>query len=190
MKSKQLLLTGILAVSMASASLASVCRLIVPVPQVGSTYNGPTICHEGTLSDVHVNGPVHMKGTTITDLLSVNGPAMVESAKIADVKINGPLMMLDSTLTGKQVKINGPLMAKKSMIKGDINIATKHIKLDQTSAKNIVVRAGHRRKSTIVDLENHSVVSGDIIFKGKAGVVVLKTGSVVKGQVINGRVKK
>lgn len=190
MKSKQLLLIGLLAASITGASLASVCRVIVPVPQVGSTYNGPTTCHEGTLTEVHVNGPVHMNGTTITDLLSVNGPAIVQSAKIADVEINGPLLMRDSTLTGKQVRINGPLMAKKSVIKGDINIATQYMKLDQTLAKNIVVRDGRRRKSTIVDLENHSVVSGDVIFKGKPGVVVLKTGSVVKGRVINGRIEK
>jgi hypothetical protein len=105
----------------------------------------------------------HQPGTTI-----YNGPTICKGVKTNNLTVYGPLSISDSTVA-KTITVSGPVDSVHATL-GDITIRP------QFYSQSVTLKG--------------TVVSGNIHFEGKPGLVVLDKNSSIRGQVINGKIKQ
>ena len=194
MKRNQIITTFAVTLSLSmTATFASPCRTNVPVVNLraGNVFNGPTECLKGDTTIKQVNGPLNTKATTFKHALLINGVLNATHGTTFErnLKVNGPVNLIDST--AKHVFINGPLNAVNTKM-GHLNIASDYVKLIKSTADSIIVRTSEPKDHTAkVYLEDGSIVTGNITFKGpQSGIVYIKgVHTQFKGKVVNGQRK-
>ncbi len=104
----------------------------------------------------------HQPGTQTYD-----GPTWCEQVNIKNIIVRGPLQIMQSVMTGSP-NVSGPITSSDS-------------RCSSITEENNLTKE-------IITLKNASIVSGNIIFKGVFGSVVLSQDSKILGRVINGKI--
>src|SRR5688500_12975623 len=92
-------------------------------------------------------------------------------------------------MTELNLTITVPLFADESHFKGPISIITDKMTLDQSTAKDIQIHKNSNwlEKSQRVTLTNRTVVKGNITFEAGNGIVYIKKGAILDGEVKGGK---
>ena len=164
---------------------ADVCHLAYVNQRLSDIFSGPTVCENGTVDSVTVNGPLTINGTTIKTL-KVNGPVTADLANISSLHINGILNITHSKVS--IVEINGQLSSENNEF-GSLNIhgiskLTNSIVLNDIS---ISKDAGSSNRLEIYLYQNTNI-HGDIVFKNGNGTVYKSSTAIITGKVLNGKI--
>lgn len=149
-------------------------------------YTGFGVCNFGkeTVDSVICYGPTVMKQTTVQGNIKVTGSLQAENIAVREVLIEGSAHLLESQVSGA-VKVAGPLHADRVEFKKGIAIESNDIILNKTKVNGLVVITSSQ-KNPYLQLQCGSVITGSVLFDGKAGVVQVTGDSIVQGKVING----
>lgn len=110
----------------------------------------------------------HVLGTHQSGTQTYRGSTWCDKARVKNVVVlHGSLQADNTTLLGVTT-VAGPLKAAHSTFHA--------IQIDGSVSREVV------------DLSQHSLVEGDIVFKGKKGIVILDGTSIVKGKIVNASV--
>ena len=145
---------------------------------------GALVCHQGETTVINTSGIFRAEGTHIKKKVSVKGQAIIKTAKINDMKIVGGLVLEDSSVLGQAV-IYGFLNTRGSTFHKAMTIHGAYLKAESTQFEDVIVEGSEKIAS--VSLHDKSVVNGNIIFKGRPGIVTLGSQSKILGKIINGK---
>lgn len=170
------------------------------------TQNGSCHLESVVVGDLSVSGSAHIVKSTV-GLAGFNGSTIVkETIFTRDVKANGSFKAKASLFKGnvivrgktdledcvleKSAEFYGKVEGDKIQFKGDVKAYSSRVDLEECDLKNLtVVVTKNSDRTPEVKLED-SVVSGDIVFADKAGVVLMSGTSKVIGDVKNGKIVK
>lgn len=96
-----------------------------------------------------------------------DGPTWCPNYSLSYLTVRGPLELDKTQVTGL-TDVSGPVKLNGAVI-GDL-LLEKQLTAEQ------------------VNIQDNSIVNGDIHFLGKSGEVYLQSGSIIKGSVINGKI--
>lgn len=197
-------LSVLLLLGVSSVSFGDICQLVYPGYQSGSTFDGPTKCALGTSDGISVNGPLGTSDTKFTGSVLVRGPLNASSGRFRSLTVDGPLKGQSIDVRGsalvegpvnldkshlKDVSISGPLTATKSNFE-DIQMRSDYASLTDCHLKNLSMKNSKESyQNTKLYLEGKTLVTGDITFIGKSGVIYKGSEVVIKGKVVNGSIK-
>lgn len=178
------------------------------------TVYGPTNLDRVNIAGkLDVSGPLEANQVQINEL-KVAGPVNLNNAKVGFFNVQGPFEMRDSQVNGAST-LYGPLKARGSKFTKGVTVYADKLRFENSSAQSLIVITqgkgkddkglsfdlGNNMKITIggddknenqsggpaVYLEEGSKILGNVEFKGKPGKVILRDGSKVQGNVINGK---
>jgi hypothetical protein len=172
--------------------------------QNSEKHFGPTFIENKRLDTLTVFGPATLEHITVTGGTDIMGPAKIKESTLSNIKISGPLdarkinissleatgpVKLERVSVDGKTKIYGPLNAEESKFTDTITIATDKMTLDHTTAQNIEVQKNSNwlEKPQKVYLTNKTVVNGNISFEAGNGIVIVKKGATLKGEVKGGK---
>ena len=166
-------------------------------------FNGSVNLENVELGKTQVNGSAEFKNSKFQSL-EVNGTLDFQDLIIAEsVKVNG-------TIKGKHIQcryliVSGDLEGNSIHVKGDtrisgyfnvsnssfedLEISSKKIVLNNTTTKNIVIKASKNNAKQQIILNGTTIVNGNIIFESGFGEVVLDKKAKIQGQVSGGETK-
>lgn len=149
-------------------------------------YTGYGICNYGgeTVPAVVCYGPAVLKGTTVSGDLKVAGPLTADSVTAGSLTITGSAQMINSKVKGAVV-ITGNFNATNVNFNQTINITSDNIQLHHVKIKGSVMVSSTDSTPYVV-IDCGSIISGDVVFSGKAGVIQITDDSIVQGRVHNG----
>lgn len=98
-----------------------------------------------------------------------DGPTFCTNVSIHNIDVRGPLTVSGSRMYGT-TKVSGPVSASYTCF-------------DQIHVKN-------NGSQNLVTISNNSIVKGDLVFEGDAGIYSLDSTSVIYGNVVNGSPSK
>lgn len=172
--------------------------------KTGATFYGPVTLSNKEFDHLNAKGPTTLEGVTVTGPLEVFGPLTIKDSKIKNLTVMGPLtakkltmvsgeingpVKLDRSQVEGKITINGPLTAEECKFKDTIDIATTKMTLEHSTATHIHVRKNDSwlDKPQKIYLTSKTIVNGDITFEAGNGLVYLKKGSTLKGEVKGGK---
>lgn len=142
------------------ASSFADCRFASGGYQMGTSFDGPTIC------------------TGKVDSVVVQGPLTVDQAKIQSASVNGPVTTTNSGI--KTLTMNGVLKAQDSEF---ANItANGDLYFTHSKARNITIQKSALGGSHQIYLDSTSIV-GNVNFEGGHGIIYESKGAQIKGKV-------
>lgn len=149
-------------------------------------YSGYGLCNYGkeTIASVICYGPTVMKGTTVTGDIKVTGSLQAETISAQALVIEGAATISDAQIDG-YVNVTGEFSADHVKFKKGVAITSYDITFNHSTVGGLVTITSPD-KTPYVQVQCSSVITGAILFDGKAGVVQLTGDSIVKGKVING----
>ena len=145
---------------------------------------GEMVCSKGEVLVMNTSGILKMNGTYVEKKLSVKGQASISNSRIKDLKVFGEAVLVNTEISGKS-DIWGFLNAYGSIFRQTVIICSNYMRAVGSTFVDIIVDSGVREAELL--LSKNSTVKGDIVFKGRPGVVILASGSVVTGKIINGK---
>ena len=145
---------------------------------------GEMVCSKGEVTVMNTSGILKMNGTHVQKKLGVKGQATISNSQVKDLKVFGEAVLINTEIKGK-ADILGFLNAYGSIFRQTVIICTNYMRAVGSTFADVIVDSGAREAELL--LSKNSVVKGDIVFKGRSGVVVLASGSVVTGKIINGK---
>ena len=164
-----------------SVCALSACTFANTICQKAS---GELVCHSGEVSVINTSGVFRADGTQIKKKLSVKGQAIIKNAQINDMKITGGIAMATSSVLG-QANVNGFLSVRDSKFNKVITVFGNFIQAEATKFEDMIINSSEQ--TARVNLQDKSIVNGNVIFKGKPGIVALASGAKVLGKIINGK---
>ena len=156
-----------------SVCALSACTFANTICQKAS---GELVCHSGEVSVINTSGVFRADGTQIKKKLSVKGQAII--------KITGGIAMATSSVLG-QANVNGFLSVRDSKFNKVITVFGNFIQAEATKFEDMIINSSEQ--TARVNLQDKSIVNGNVIFKGKPGIVALASGAKVLGKIINGK---
>lgn len=148
---------------------------------------GSVTCGKGTVSSLSGNGMVTVNGTTVEGGTNVNGMLNADDANFSSISVNGSAIFLQCTIN-HETQIKGSLKASSTKFEKSVDIFSNSIRFVNSSVRENLQIHHTDHKPQEVYLDNHSEVSGDIIFDDGHGKVYLRGGSKIGGNVIGGEV--
>lgn len=150
------------------------------------TLNGPSHCTSGLSKISQINGPASADQTHFTQALLINGPFHADSIILdKTISINGPADLINTNT--KALTIKGPLHASNSKL-GTISLWAESAHFDQTSIQSLNITNDSAWGSIAkIYLNNHSTVTGDIVFTNNPpGIVYIDSSSKITGKITRG----
>ena len=148
---------------------AAICTLSSGGYKMGpSSFFGATVCSQGKMDSISVNGPLTINSTTLNSV-SVNGTVTANQSKIGNLTINGVLTAVSSNFNTVNIKGNAYFTNSK------IN--------------NINVTQSPWFGSYKIYLRSNTVVNGNIVFTKGHGIVYQSKNAKIVGTIIGGRIK-
>lgn len=164
-------------------TIVSVCLLAHADP-VCQKKSGETICGKGEIETMGANGIFRAEQTKFKKRLVIRGQAMIKDCDINDVKIYGQAVMTGSQVQGKS-EIYGHLEAISTQFKQPLVAHTNELRARGSTFTGMIITPA--QSGCHVELQENSCVSGDVVFRGQPGTVVLSGGSRITGKIINGK---
>ena len=153
-------------------------------PQTGCVRKGgEMICSEGAQKVINGSGVVRINSTKVEDKVVVKGRALINNAEIRDLKVYGEAMINHGVINGKS-EIAGVLTCQNTSFKQPLEISTDYIRAEKSSFNDIIIKT--ESPNGIFYMLGKTSVSGNVVFQGAPGKVVVSTDSVIKGKIING----
>jgi len=165
-------------------------KLIAEAARMNGLYSaGKTdLTHTIIKENTNIAGKATFQSSTFNGEVMIAAKAEVTDAKFNNqLKIAGKAELINSRMMG-QTKIAGVLVAKHSVFEETVSIAAeKAIFSDSKLDKTLIIES--KDKTPIVELICGTLVKGDIIFKGKSGIVKTEQPSKINFKVKNGKVE-
>ena len=122
--------------------------------------------------------------------LDVIGPVELQKSEIDSLNVVGPINLKNVNII-KDANIVGSLEAKKSIFH-DIIITAETIKLSETNAGNITIKINSQilylKGKQILEINNKTIISGNITFESKMGKIIISKDSRINGKVIGAEI--
>lgn len=149
-------------------------------------YTGYGVCDYGknVVDEVVCYGPTVMKGTTVKGDIKVTGPFQANNISAKNLVIEGPVEISNSQIAGS-VKTAGEFSADHVEFKKGVAVTANNVVLNH-SVVNGLMTITSNQKTPYLQVQCSSVITGAVLFDGKAGVVQITGESLVKGKVVNG----
>ncbi|MBX3708291.1 MAG: hypothetical protein KIT56_04425 [Gammaproteobacteria bacterium] len=149
-------------------------------------YTGFGVCNFGkeTVSSVVCYGPTVMKQTTVNGDIKVTGSLQAENIFVRGMLIEGSTDLKVSQVSGA-VKIVGSLYADRVEFKKGVAVESHNIILNNSKINGLMTITSEQ-KNPYLQLQCGSIITGSVLFDGKAGVVQITGDSLLQGKVING----
>lgn len=148
---------------------------------------GGVTCGKGIADNLYGNGIVNVHGTTVTGPTSVNGLLDAEDVNFASLDVNGNVKLIHCTIN-KISNIKGTLNATSTQFEDSLEIYSNSTKfINSKVSSNLYVRRIDTQKQSVY-LDNFSEISGDIIFAGGHGEVIIRGNSKIGGKVVGGKI--
>ena len=164
-------------------TIVSVC-LLAHADTVCQKKSGETTCGKGEVETMGTNGIFRAQQTKFNKRLVVRGQALINECDINEIKIFGQAVMTGSKVHGKS-EIYGHLEAMRSQFKQPLVAYTNQLRARGSTFTGIIVTPA--KSDCRVELQENTCVSGDVVFRGQPGTVVLSGGSRITGKIINGK---
>ncbi len=151
-----------------------------------ATIAGSLKATEGAFGSLFASGATTLDSITINDYAHVNGALIASSVSCGSLAAYG-----SATLSSVKVKGNttvvGRFKATDSVFDSLTAWRGSHIVLTNSTALSIKVTKSQTDKVHPIELDG-STVTGTIEFEAKDGVVILRNGAQVTGEVIGGSI--
>lgn len=149
-------------------------------------YTGFGVCNYGkeTVATVICYGPTVLKQTTVSGNIKVTGSLQAEDISVNDILVEGNVDIKNSAVNGA-LNVTGSLMSDHVEYKKGIAVNSDQITLNNSKVNGLVTVTS-TQKPPYLQVQCNSVVTGSVLFDGKAGVVQITGDSIVQGKVVNG----
>lgn len=149
-------------------------------------YSGFDVCVFGkeTLPSVICYGPTVMKQTIVTGNIRVAGSLQADNVSANNLMIDGPLNIKNSYIKGS-VNVTGNFFADHVEFKQGLAIAADDIVLSNSKVNGLMTITS-KENNPYLQVQCQSLITGSVLFDGKAGVVQVTGDSLVQGKVVNG----
>jgi hypothetical protein len=149
-------------------------------------YTGFGVCNYGkeTVDSVICYGPTVLVQTTVTGNIKVTGSLQAENISVKNLVIEGSVDIKNSEVKGT-VNIAGALMSDHVEYKKGVAVTSDKITLNNTRVNGLMTVTS-KQNSPYLQVQCNSVITGAVLFDGKAGVVQITGDSLVQGKVVNG----
>ena len=150
--------------------------------------SGVVVCDQQKMSSLTVNGPVTLNGGRFGPVLIRGSLRSNQVTFQKSVQVRGPASFdRDHVYSG--VKITGNIQCLASQFDGAVNVMSSSSRFNACKMNSIVMSGDDTLRTPALYLRDHSMVSGDISFKNKPGIVYLSANSHIYGRVNNGTIK-
>lgn len=149
-------------------------------------YTGFGICNHGneTLASVICDGPSVFKQTTVKGDMKISGTLQAEGVTAGSLTVLGDTQISNSQVKGR-TNIVGSLKANNVRFEKGLNVESDKIFLSQSEVKGSLIITS-KDKTPYIELQCGSVIKGNILFDGKAGVIKVTVNSASQGKIQNG----
>ncbi len=149
-------------------------------------YTGLGECNYGkeVVPAVICYGPAVMKQTTVNGDIKVTGTLRAENITVHNMVIQGDVVLLNSAVTGT-VNATGHVQADQVEFKKGVAIVGDNIILNNSKVNGLITITSSLN-TPYLQLQCGSVVTGSVLFDGKAGVIQITGDSLVQGKIVNG----
>lgn len=155
---------------------------------VCTNYPGVYICENGKIENIDgIYGSVILDNIEVSGVMKGNiGTIDIKKSKINQIKGNIGSFIADHSVFLGKIKGNiGTIQLKKSTL-NEIDAHTSDVRFYNSTAEKITLSSAEKKIK--INLNNKSMVNGDIYFAENFGVVCIDKSSELKGHVINGKV--
>jgi len=166
--------------------LLGIAVVAMCVTSSAGAYTGFGVCNFGkqTVSDVICYGPVILKDTTISGDMKVAGSVKAAGVTIGSMTVAGSVTMESSRVNGV-VNIVGSLNTNGVEFVKDLMITSSMVTLTNTKLDGSIKITSEQVKPTLV-MQCGTVITGNVTFDSKAGLVQMTDDSSVQGKIVNG----
>ena len=149
-------------------------------------YTGLGVCNYGkeVVPSVICYGTSVMKQTTVNGDIKVTGTLRAEGITVRNMIIQGDVELINSAVTGT-VNAAGHFQADQVEFKKGVAVTGDNIILNNTKVNGLVTITSSL-STPYLQVQCGSVVTGSVLFDGKAGVVQITGDSLVQGKIVNG----
>jgi cytoskeletal protein CcmA (bactofilin family) len=149
-------------------------------------YTGYNICNYGnqTIDSVICNSPTVMKDTTVRGDIKVTGSLSAKNINAQNVEVEGNTDISDSKIMGN-VQIKGSFSANNVQFQKGVAVESESIMLNHSTVNGLMTITSDQN-TPYLQMQCSSVISGSVLFSGKAGIVQITGESLIKGKVVNG----
>ena len=119
------------------------------------------------------------------NMLRIHGSADIKNAIIAgNCEITGSAKIKNAAITGDLILNDVAAISKTTVQK--ITISASRLTMSDTTASSLVVQKKGKGKGKQLIRMNGGVITGDVVFEGGNGRVILKKGAEIKGTITGG----
>jgi len=157
---------------------------------VQETLRGSHTFGTETLQQLTSEGILKLHGTKVIQKLRLDGTLLAESAHIGYLEVFGEANLTNSTVDQGSTII-GYLRAQGSLFLAPLILGAQKAVFTSSRLVNITVRKEEAFKGKqIIELKQHTIVDGNIVFESGKGEVHLYGGSQIFGSVTGGKIIK
>ncbi|MBI3508938.1 MAG: hypothetical protein HY069_04830 [Chlamydiia bacterium] len=155
----------------------------LPIEQAGSgTYGAVRI------ESIDAIGIVKLNGTHVMQAVQLQGSLIANDAQIDSFHVVGDANVSHCTVK-KPSDVTGYIQAQKTLFQGDMLLTLQRAVFTHSTLQGVTIRPNPGFKSKqVLELRQHTVVQGPIVFESGNGEVHLFSGSKVLGGVTGGKV--
>ncbi|MEC8383182.1 MAG: hypothetical protein VXZ73_01900 [Pseudomonadota bacterium] len=148
--------------------------------------SGQTWCEDKEVSHINASGMIHFNNMNITGNCLIKGQVYAHKTKMGSLDLYGQAVLDDIQVSGL-ARLYGVADIRNSRFAKTLSVWSEQVDLDATCVRDIICHI-QDGGGCCVRIKNGSQVQGDVVFKGAEGRVILQSGSVIKGVVLNGKV--
>jgi hypothetical protein len=141
-----------------------------------------------TVDSVVCYGPTVMKQTIVKGDVKVVGTLRAENISARNIQVQGNAELRNS-LISQSAKVVGSLSANNVEFKQGVAVESDSVSLNQTKVNGMVTITSPAN-TPYFQVQCNSVVTGAVLFDGKAGVIQITGDSLVQGRVSNGAMER
>lgn len=162
------------------------CIMLFCSIPAAQAYTGFGVCNYGkqTIPSVVCYGPTVLKQTTVNGDINISGSLTAENISARSLMIEGDVELKNSQITGT-VNITGSLDAEYVQFSQGVAVEADTVILNHSKVNGLMTITSND-KNPYLQLQCGSVITGSVLFDGKAGVVQITGDSLVQGKVVNG----
>jgi hypothetical protein len=164
-----------------------ICGLLTGLMSATSyAYTGFGVCNYGnqTVTSIVCYGPTVLKQTTVNGDIKVTGDLKAENISVRDIVVQGAADISNSEVSGS-VNVTGSFTANQVQFQKGVAIQSDSAILSHSKVNGLMTMTSDQ-STPYLQVQCGSVVTGSVLFDGKAGVVQITGDSLVQGKVVNG----
>lgn len=137
--------------------------------------------------DIVILGPVTNSEHGVFGSLEITGPFNAKNIVCSKLDATGPVDVTDLTVSG-EATMTGPLKARKSTFQ-NLTIWADEISLEDVKTNDILVKKDEKKKQ-VLHLKGKTVVTGNITFESRNGMVEQGPDVKIQGAIKGATVEK